>query len=135
MAKQLFVNLPVKDLQTTTAFFAKLGFAFNPKFTDENAACMVITENTYAMLLLEKFFKTFIKKELADAKKTTEVLLALQLGSREQVDEMVAKAKAAGGQEPNAMQDHGWMYSRSFEDPDGHIWEVFCMDESQMPKQ
>lgn len=135
MAKQIFVNLPVKDLNKTKEFFTKLGFGFNPKFTDENAVCMIIGENIFAMLLVEKFFQTFIKKQIADAKKTTEVLTALAVDSREEVDEMVKNAISAGGKEPREPQDYGWMYGRAFEDLDGHIWEVFYMDESKMPQE
>ena len=134
MVKQIFVNLPVKDLNKTIEFFTKLGFKFNPKFTDENSTCMIIGENIFAMLLVEKFFKTFIKKEIADAKKTTEVLLAIAVDNRKEVDEMMKKVLAAGGKEPREAQDHGWMYVRDFEDLDGHIWEVFFMDESKMPQ-
>ena len=133
MAKQIFVNLPVKDLNKTIEFFTKLGFKFNPQFTDENATCMIIGENIFAMLLVEKFFKSFIKKEIADAKKSTEVLLALHVDSRKEVDEMMTKAIKAGGKEPREPQDHGWMYGRSFEDINGHIWEVFHMDMGKMP--
>ena len=134
MAKQIFVNLPVKDLQKSTSFFTKLGFTFNSQFTDSNATCMVIGENIFAMLLVEPFFKTFIKKEIADATKTTEVLLALLVASRDDVNNTLKMALDAGAKEPREAQDHGWMYGRAFEDPDGHIWEVFYMDESQMPK-
>ncbi len=131
---QIFVNLPVKDLNKTIEFFTKLGFKFNPKFTDKNATCMIIGENIFAMLLVEKFFKTFIKKEIADARKTTEVLNAIAVESRNKVDEIISRAKKAGGKEPREAQDHGWMYGRSFEDLDGHIWEIFYMDESKMPR-
>jgi predicted lactoylglutathione lyase len=134
MVKQIFVNLPVRDLQASKDFFGKLGFTFNEQFTDENAACMVIGENLYAMLLVEPFFQTFIKKEIADATKTTEVLNALSVESREEVDEMMAKALEAGATEPREPQDQGFMYNRAFEDLDGHIWEVFYMDMSQMPE-
>lgn len=135
MVKQIFVNLPVKDLGKTIQFFTKLGFTFNPKFTDENATCMIIGENMFAMLLVEKFFKTFTKKQVSDAKKSTEVLLALSVESREEVDEMIQKAIEAGSKEHRDPQDHGWMYGRSLEDLDGHIWEIFYMDESAMPQQ
>ena len=134
MAKQIFVNLPVKDLDKTMAFFKKLGFTFNPTFTDKNAACMIIGEDMYAMLILEKFFKTFIKKEISNAKKSTEVLIALSLNSKKEVDHMMSRAIKAGGNESRKPQDLGWMYSRSFEDLDGHIWEPFNMDESKRPK-
>lgn len=135
MVKQIFINLPVKDLDKTIDFFTKLGFKFNPQFTDENATCMIIGENIFAMLLVEKFFKSFTPKEICDAKNSTEVLLALAVGSRGEVDEMVSNAIEAGGNEPRASQDHGWMYGRSFEDINGHIWEVFHMDESKMPEE
>lgn len=135
MVKQIFVNLPVRDLNETVEFFTKLGFRFNPQFTDENATCMIIGENIFAMLLVEKFFKTFTQKEIADAKKSTEVMLALSVGGRKEVDEMVSNALKAGGKEPRQAQDHGWMYARAFEDVDGHIWEVFHMDESKMPEE
>lgn len=135
MASQIFVNLPVKDLKKTTEFFTKIGFTFNPKFTDENATCMVIGENIFAMLLVEKFFKTFTKKNLSDTAKSTEVINALAVESKEKVDEMVKRAIKAGGKEHRAPQDHGWMYGRSFEDIDGHLWEVFYMDQSAMPQE
>ena len=135
MPRQIFVNLPVKDLKKTIEFFTKLGFKFNPQFTDENATCMVIGENIFAMLLVEKFFKTFTKKEICDTKKSTEAILALSVNSRKEVDEMMDKVKRAGGTEPRPAQDHRWMYGRSFEDMDGHRWEVFHMDMSKMPNE
>lgn len=136
MEKQIFVNLPVRDLDKTVKFFTKLGFKFNPQFTDENATCMVISENIFAMLLVEKFFKTFIAgKNISDAKKNTEVLIALNAESKESVDEMIKKAVQAGGKEFREKQDYVWMYSRSFEDLDGHVWEILYMDESKMPQE
>lgn len=133
MAKQIFVNLPVKDLGKSISFFKKLGFKFNPQFTDDKAACMIIGENIYSMLLLERFFKSFTKKKIADAKKTTEVLIAIDVNSRKDVDKMIKKAVAAGGSLYNKPQDQGWMYGHSFADLDGHQWEVLYMDESKMP--
>jgi predicted lactoylglutathione lyase len=133
MAKQIFINLPVKDLKKSMAFFEKLGFKFNMQFTDDKAACMIIGENIYAMLLLEKFFKTFTNKEIADAKKTTEVLIAIDAESKNSVDEMIRKAINAGGSTYRNPQDQGWMYGHSFADLDGHQWEVLYMDESQIP--
>jgi len=133
VAKQIFLNLPVKDLRRSIDFFTALGFTFNPQFTNENATCMVIGENIFAMLLVEKFFKTFIQKELSDASKTTEVLTAISVDSRAKVDELANKALQSGGSPNMEAQDHGWMYSRSFQDPDGHIWEILYMDESQLP--
>ena len=128
MGTKIFVNLPVKDLDKSKEFFSKLGFAFNAQFTNKNAACMIISEDNYAMLLVESFFKTFIKKEIVNAKKSTEVLVALSSESKESVDKMLRNALAAGAKEANEPQDHGFMYGRSFEDLDGHIWEIFWMD-------
>ncbi|MFO7447410.1 MAG: VOC family protein [Ignavibacteriaceae bacterium] len=134
MAKQIFVNLPVKDLKRSMDFFGKLGFSFNQQFTDDKGACMVITDNIYAMLLTEPFFKSFTNKEISDAKKTTEVLLALDAESREEVDNMIKKAVESGGSLYRDPQDHGWMYQHAFADPDGHQWEVIYMDETKMPQ-
>ena len=132
MHAQLFVNLPIKDLPRSVDFFGRLGYRFNPKFTDENATCMVLGENLFAMLLVEPYFQTFIKgREVSDAHSATEVLLAVPVESREAVDAMLAKAIAAGASEPRPVQDLGFMYSRAYADLDGHIWEVFHM--SQMP--
>ena len=124
----IFVNLPVKDLGRTKTFFEALGYSFNPQFTDENAACLVISDNIYAMLLTEPFFGTFTQKQIVDAKTSTETLIALSCDSREEVDQLMAKAVAAGGKEPRAAQDPGFMYSRAFDDPDGHTWELVWMD-------
>lgn len=135
-ATKIFVNLPVKDLKKTMDFFGKLGFKFNPVFTDENAACLVISENIYAMLLVEKFFKNFIPdKEICDAKSSTEALVALSLASRKEVDELIKKVVAAGGSEYRQAQDYGWMYGRAFQDIDGHIWEIFYADMNAMPEE
>ena len=134
MATQIFVNLPVKDLEKSKEFFGKLGFSFNPQFTDENAASLVLGENIYAMLLTHAFFKTFTKKELVDAHASTEVIIAIDAGSRKEVDEMAEAAVAAGGTINRDPDDHGWMYSQSFSDLDGHIWEVVYMDASQVPE-
>ncbi|HEY6438008.1 MAG TPA: VOC family protein [Ignavibacteriaceae bacterium] len=135
MAKQIFINLPVKDLKKSMTFFSRLGFSYNMQFTDDNAACMVIGENIYAMLLLEKFFKTFTNKEIADARKTTEVLIAIDAESKYAVDEMIKKAIEAGGSTYRNPQDHGWMYGHSFADLDGHQWEVLYIDMDKMPKE
>jgi predicted lactoylglutathione lyase len=136
MAKQIFVNLPVKNLNKTIEFFTRLGFKFNPQFTDENATCMIIGENMYAMLLVEKFFKGFIPgKEIADSFKSAEVLVAMSAQSREEVDRMTDTAVSAGGTEYREAEDHGWMYGRAFQDLDGHIWEILHMDESKMPEE
>ncbi|CUR52236.1 Glyoxalase/bleomycin resistance protein/dioxygenase [Nitrosotalea devaniterrae] len=128
MGTKVFVNLPVKDLEKSKEFFTKLGFTFNLQFTNKDAACMVISEENYAMLLMESFFKTFTKKEIVNAKQSTEVLVALSAESKENVDKMLHSALDAGAKEANEPQDHGFMYGRSFEDLDGHIWEIFWMD-------
>ena len=135
MAKRIFVNLPVKDLKRSMDFFQKLGFTFNLQFTDEKAACLVINDpHIYAMLLTEDYFKTFTKKKIADASKSTEVLIAIDAESRQQVDELVKKAKEAGGAIYADAKDHGWMYQHSFADPDGHQWELIYIDETAVPQ-
>lgn len=134
MKTKIFVNIPVKELNKSVDFFTKLGFNFNPQFTDENATCMIVGEDIFVMLLVEKFFKSFTKKEICDTSKSTEAILALSVESREKVDQMIDKAVGAGGSEPREKQDHGWMYGRSFEDIDGHLWEVFFMEESTIKK-
>jgi predicted lactoylglutathione lyase len=128
MSKKVFVNLPVADLAKSMAFFRAVGYEFNPQFTDETAACMVISEHNYAMLLTHARFGDFTPKAIADARKTTEVLVAISYDSRPEVDEVVRKAVAAGGSIYNQPQDHGFMYAHGFQDLDGHIWEVFWMD-------
>ena len=127
MHKQIFVNLPVKNVERTKAFFASLGFGFNPQFSNENALCMEVGENIFAMLLAEPFFQGFTKKPIADATKSIEVLVCLSCESRAEVDSLVAKALAAGGKAPNEPQDHGFMYGHGFEDLDGHTWELVYM--------
>ncbi|MBK8836559.1 MAG: glyoxalase [Anaerolineae bacterium] len=128
MPTQIFVNLPVKDLDRSVAFFTALGFTFNPQFTDKNATCMIISDSIFAMLLVEPFFKTFTPHALCDATTHTEAILALSVESKAKVDEMVGAALAAGGTEPRARTDMGFMYNCAFADPDGHIWEIFWMD-------
>ena len=134
MPTRLFINLPVKDLPKSMEFFRKLGYSFNPQFTDENAACLVISDTINAMLISESTFPRFTKKKIADAKLTTEAINAIQVGSREEVDIMKDKAVAAGGNVHRDPEDHGWMYGQSIEDLDGHLWEFFWMDESKIPK-
>ena len=129
-SSKIFVNLPVKHLDRSVEFFKKLGYTFNPQFTDENATCMLVGENIYAMLLVESYFKTFTQKSLADAKTTTESLVALSLESREAVNKVVETALAAGARRYAEPKDHGFMYQWGFEDLDGHIWEYFWMDPS-----
>ena len=132
--KQIFVNLPVRDLQKSMDFFTKLGFSFNKQFTDQNAACLVLGENIYAMLLKEEFFKTFTKKQVYDAQKGVEAINALALESKKAVDELAAKAVKAGGK-PTQTRDYGSMYQKGFEDLDGHLWEVFFMEPSYVKKE
>jgi predicted lactoylglutathione lyase len=128
MATQIFVNLPVKDLSKSKMLFEKIGFSFDPKFTNEEAACLILGENIYAMLLVEDFFRTFMKKEITDTSRTAEVINAFSVESKEKVNEIADKALAAGAEEYSEPQDHGWMYSRSFQDIDGHLWEVLFAD-------
>ncbi|CAG7598302.1 hypothetical protein PAESOLCIP111_00214 [Paenibacillus solanacearum] len=134
-ADKIFVNLPVANLQRSIDFFSKVGFEFNAQFTDDNATSMVISEHIYVMLLVEDFFRTFTKKDIANAHKTTEAIVALSAESREQVDEIVDKALAAGASVSNEPADHGFMYTRSFEDLDGHLWEIMYMDPSFVMQQ
>jgi hypothetical protein len=134
MSTQIFVNLPVKDLKKSIAFFTKLGYTFNQQFTDENATCMIITETIYVMLLVEPFFKTFTKKEICNTGKDIEAILALSADSREAVDTLANKAMEAGAVEPKPTSDQGFMYTRTFEDLDGHLWEIFYMDMAAFPK-
>lgn len=130
---QIFINLPCKHLPASKAFFEAMGYAFNPQFTNEVAASLVLGENLFAMLLTEDFARGFTAKPLVDAKAATEVLVCLSCGSREEVDALVAKAVAAGGTAPRPPQDHGFMYAHGFEDLDGHIWELVYM--AAMPPQ
>lgn len=133
MASKIFVNLPVKSLKTSVDFFTKLGYTFNPQFTDETATCMIVSDDIFVMLLTEQKFKTFTPKALCDATKNTEVLIALSLDGVKEVQEMVRKAVAAGGSTYNEPQDYGFMYQHGFQDPDGHIWEMFYMDPAAVP--
>jgi predicted lactoylglutathione lyase len=135
MTTKIFVNLAVKDLDRSKAFFAKLGYKFNPQFTDATAASMVISEDIYAMLLTEAKFKEFTRKEIADASKTTEVLTRLSADSRAKVDGIVDIALKSGATEAGEPMDHGFMYSRSFNDLDGHIWEYMWMDPAAINKE
>lgn len=135
MSRQIYVNLPIRNMERSKAFFSALGFSFNPQFTNEQGACMVVADDIYVMLLVESFFQTFTKKPVADASKTTEVLLCLSCASRAEVDDLVGKALTAGGTSPNPPQDHGFMYGHGFTDPDGHVWELMYMDPTTAPPQ
>jgi hypothetical protein len=128
MARKIFVNLPVKDLSKSMEFFGKVGFKFNPQFTDETAACMIVSDDIFAMLLTEAKFKDFTPKAICDATKSTEVLVALSCESKDEVNELVTRAVAGGGSTYADSKDYGFMYQHGFQDPDGHIWELVYMD-------
>jgi predicted lactoylglutathione lyase len=134
MAQMIFVNLPVKDLERSMAFFSQLGYSFNPQFTDKTAACMVISEHIHAMLLTHPKFRQFTPRDICDATKSTEVLICLSCDSRDQVNDLVAKAVAAGGAAHLEPKDYGMMYGHGFQDPDGHIWELMWVDPSEILK-
>lgn len=133
MPSQIFVNLPVKDLDRSVRFFTALGYRFNPKFTDSHATCMIVADNISVMLLVEPFFQGFTKKPISDAKAATEVLIALSFDSRAEAAAMVNKALAAGAKTPVDAKDHGFMWQHGFEDLDGHQWEVSWMDPNATP--
>ncbi|MFE7765084.1 VOC family protein [Streptomyces sp. NPDC057438] len=126
--QMIFINLPVNDLDASKKFFTELGYALNPQFSDENAASVVISDTIVAMLLTKPFYSSFTKKEIADATRTSEVMLCLSAESREKVDELVEKAVAAGGTASEKVQEMDFMYGRAFDDLDGHTWEVVWMD-------
>ena len=130
--RQMFVNLPIRDMARSRAFYDALGYRFNPQFSNDQGACLVLGENLFAMLLVHAFFATFVDRPIADARQTVQVLVALTCASREEVDALTDRALAAGATTPRAAQDLGFMYSRAFADPDGNIWEPFYMaDPSQ----
>jgi uncharacterized protein len=128
MSTKIFVNLPVKDLKKSIGFFTKLGFTFNPQFTDETATCMIVSADIFVMLLTHDKFKTFTPNKICDATKSTEVLVCLSTDSREKVDELARKAVAAGGTIFSQAKDYGFMYQHGFQDLDGHIWEIIYME-------
>jgi uncharacterized protein len=129
----IYVNLAVEDLARSKRFFEELGFSFHEKFTNDDAAALILSDTIYAMLHTHESFARFTTKQIADTASTAQALLALQVDSRDEVNELADKAVAAGGREHRDPADHGFMYERAFEDPDGHIWEVFFMDVSQLP--
>lgn len=131
MVKKIFVNLPVSNLKKSVAFFTQLDFTFNAQFTDETATCMIVSEDIFVMLLTREKFETFTPKEICDATKSTEVLVCLSCESRDEVDDMVRKAVAAGGATPMDSGDYGFMYQHGFEDLDGHLWELIYMEPSE----
>ncbi len=133
MPQMIFVNLPVRDLDASKAFFAALGYRFNPQFTNQDGACMVISDSIFVMLLVEPFFKGFTTKPLCDARSHTEVITCLSAASRQAVDQLVDNAVAAGGSEPMPARDYGFMYQRGFQDLDGHLWEIAYMESQPEP--
>ena len=135
MKTKIFLNLAVKDLNKSIAFFTKLGFSFNEIFTNEKGTCLEIGENINVMLLVEEFYQTFTKKQICDTATTSEVLISISLESREKVNEMIGKVANAGGTEYLEAKDYGWMYQRNFLDVDGHHWEIFYMDENNIPNK
>ena len=135
MIKQIFVNLPVKDLSKTRKFWEDLGFSFNPQFSDDKGAALVLGENIYAMLLTEDFYKTFInQKQIVDATVMSEVINAVSVENKEEVDQIVDKAYALGATKYREADVYEWMYSRAFQDLDGHFWEFVYMDMSKFPQ-
>ena len=134
MQTKIFLNLPVKDLNRSIAFFTQLGFSFDPKFTNEKGTCLIIGENINVMLLVEEFYKTFTNKQICDTTTASEVIISISVEKREKVDEIIEKVVKAGGSEHMEKKDYGWMYQGNFLDIDGHHWETFFMDESQIPK-
>lgn len=135
MSTQIFVNLPVKDLNRSIKFFTALGYNFNPQFTDETATCMIVTDSIFVMLLTEAKFKDFTPKPIADATKSTEVLICLSCENRAAVEALVQKAVAAGGTIYAEPKDYGFMYQHGYQDPDGHMWELVYMNMAEFPKQ
>lgn len=134
MATKVFLNLPVKDLKRSMEFFVALGYSFNPQFTDDAAACLVISEEIYGMLLTHEKFEEFTPKPISDSSRTTEVVIALSCDSRADVDKIADKAMAAGASKCKDPTDYGFMYLRSFQDLDGHLWEYFWMDPANIQK-
>lgn len=134
MAQRTFINLPVRNLGKSMDFFKSIGFEFNDQFTDEKAGCMIISDTLSVMLLTEGYFRTFTKKPISDAKTVTEVLIALETSSKEEVIQNISKAQSLGAEIYAKPQDHGWIYQHSFADLDGHQWEFSWVDESQLPE-
>lgn len=135
MATRIFVNLPVEDLDRSMEFFRRLGYTYDPRFTDERAACMIVGDDIHVMLLTREMFASFAPNPVADATETTEVLVGLTAASREAVDETIRNAVEAGGSAVGEPQDHGFMYGHSFQDPDGHVWEFFFMEPGALAEE
>ena len=135
METKIFINLPVKNLKNAISFYNELGFLTDLRFTNEKGACIIISKNIHVMLLVEEFYGTFTDKQICDAKTTSEVLIAVSVETKKEVDEIIEKAVKAGGTDYRRKQDFEWMYQRTFLDLDGHQWEFFYMDETQIPEQ
>lgn len=134
MSTKIFVNLPVKDLNKSVEFFTWLGFTFDPRFTDQNGTCMILSDEAYVMLLMEEHFKSFTHKAIPDTVQSSEAILSLGVESREKVDQLMENVFKAGGKEAREAMDYGWMYGRAFQDLDGHLWEAFYIDLETMPQ-
>ena len=134
MKSQIFINLPVKELERSFDFYTKMGFTNNPQFSDDTAKCMVFSEEIFVMLITHDKFKTFITKPITDVSKTTSALLSISVDSLDRVNEISNNAISAGGKEPIEPKDYGFMQQRTIEDPDGHIWEIFYMDMTKFPQ-
>ena len=134
MAQKIFINFPVNDLEISKKFYTALGYSINPIFTNDMAACVVVSDIIHIMLLTKPFFSTFTQKQIVDATSSAEVLVCLSANSRGEVDTLVDKALAAGGKIERPINDHSFMYERSFNDPDGHVWEIMFLDESAYQK-
>ena len=135
MAKQIFINLAVKDLQKSMEFYTALGFSNNPQFSDDTAKCMVWSESIFVMIMTHEKFKTFATKPIADTKSSLAGIFSLSVDSVDEVNSILSKGLDAGGTEPNEMRDYGFMQQRTIEDFDGHTWEVFYMDITKFPKE
>jgi uncharacterized protein len=135
MARQIFINLPTKNLQTTARFFSKLGFRFNPQFSDENAQCMIISDDIYVMFLTESYFRSFTKKDIPDTATSAGAIYSLTAESREAVDDFMQRCIQEGGRDVSQPQTWDFMHTRTFEDPDGHLWEIFYMDMTKVANE
>jgi uncharacterized protein len=133
MAAEIFINLSVKNLRHTTEFFSKIGFSFHPRYANENTACMIIGDNVFARFMDEAYFHTIHNKQITEIQKEPEMHLIIDMDSRSKVDSIIEKVVKYGGREFRELQDHGWMYTRRFQDPDGHLWEVMCMNAKAIP--
>jgi uncharacterized protein len=133
MATKVFINLPVKDLEKSMSFFSNLGYQFDDHITDELAACLIISDNIFVMLLQEEYFKTFTKKYVGDNRTFSEVLISLDAESKQAIQDIITKARQLGAHIYAEPEDHGWMYQHSLADLDGHLWEYIYVDKNSIP--